>query len=156
MTRAQRWLGLAGWIAISFAAAAFGSLFPAQPYYSQLIKPEWAPPPSVFGPVWTLLYLLMGIAAWLVWKARDASSRSALTVFLIQLVLNAAWSWVFFGLRAPGAAMIEIAALLVAIVVTTILFWNVHRVAGLLMTPYFAWVCFAAVLNYRLWILNRN
>ena len=154
MSPAKRWLGLAGWILLSFTAAAIGSQFPAQPYFSELTKPSWAPPPWLFGPVWSTLYLLMGIAAWLVWTSSDARRRSALTVFVIQLVLNAAWSWIFFGLKNPGAALIEIVALLIAIVITTALFWRIRRAAGALMIPYVAWVTFATVLNATLWRLN--
>jgi translocator protein len=156
MTSTRKWLGLAIWIAIVFSAAWFGSHFTDSEWYQQLQQPAWAPPGWVFAPVWTLLYLLMAIAAWLVWTSYGwAGARFALTVFLVQLVLNALWSWIFFGLRQPGFALIEIVALWVLIAVTLVAFSRKRPLSGALLLPYLAWVSFAAALNFSLWMLNR-
>jgi benzodiazapine receptor len=115
------------------------------------------PPAWVFGPVWTVLYLMMGVAAWLVWRrGLDADGvRVGMAVFLIQLVLNGLWSILFFGMQQPGWALIEIIALWAAIGATIRLFWRVTPTAGALLLPYWAWVTFATVLNAALWWLNR-
>ncbi len=127
-------------------------------WYPTLAKPPFNPPAWVFGPVWTLLYIMMGVAVFFVWrKGLDADGvRIALTVFAIQLVLNGLWSILFFGLHAPGWALVEIILLWAAIGTTTWLFWRVAPVAGALMLPYWAWVSFATVLNASLWSLNRS
>jgi tryptophan-rich sensory protein len=146
-------------VGVCFAAAAVGALFtnPNVPgWYANLDKPSWTPPSWVFGPVWSLLYLLMGVSAWQVW--RKAGSRSAavpLVLFGIQLVLNMAWSGLFFGLRSPGAALVGIVFLWFSILATTIAFWRRSAPAGWLMLPYLAWVSFAAALNLAIWNLNR-
>ena len=126
-------------------------------WFPTLIKPWFNPPSWVFGPVWTLLYLMMGIAAFLVWQKgweREAV-RAALALFAIQLILNGLWSILFFGMRIPGLAFAEILLLWVSIGVTMVFFWRVAPVAGMLLLPYEAWVTFAAVLNGAIWILNR-
>lgn len=156
MNGARKWLGLIGWIALPLLAGVGGSMFPARDYYRVLETPSWAPPSWLFGPVWTTLYVLMGVAAWLVWMTDDSRKRSALTAFVVQLVLNFAWSWIFFGMRNPGAALVEILVLLAAIVVTAVLFWRVHRTAGVLLLPYLAWTSFATALNFSIWSLNRS
>jgi len=149
-------LGFAGWLLLCFAAAAFGSLFMPGEWYAQLKKPEWNPPNWLFGPVWSALYTMMAIAAWLIWRRGGfAAQRVPLGLFLLQLLLNAAWSPLFFGLRRPGLAFAEIVLLWLAILGTLIAFWKEHRVAALLLLPYLAWVTFAAVLNFTLWQLNR-
>ena len=139
-----------------FGAAAIGAQFTPGEWYSALEKPSWNPPAWVFGPVWTLLYTLMAIAGWLVWKADApaAARRMALTAFAIQLALNAAWSWLFFGLHRPGVAFAEIVTLWLAILATTLLFRRIRPSAAALLLPYLAWVAFAAVLNFTLWRLN--
>ena len=126
-------------------------------WYPTLAKPSFNPPPWVFGPVWTVLYLMMGVAAFLVWRlGRDTPGvRIALTVFVIQLALNGLWSLLFFGLRSPGLALVDIVALWLAVGATTWLFWRVAPAAGLLLAPYWAWVSFASVLNGAIWSLNR-
>lgn len=155
MADARRGLGFAGWVALPFLAAWFGSRFPAAGWYAELQKPEWSPPAWVFGPVWTVLYLLMGIAAGLVWKRYGFSgARTALGLFLAQLVLNALWSWLFFGLRLPGLAFGEIVVLGILILATAIAFWRKRPVAGALLVPYLLWVAFAAALNFSIWRLN--
>jgi len=127
-------------------------------WYPTLTKPSFNPPAWVFGPVWTLLYIVMGVAAFLVWrKGLDADGvRIALAVFAVQLALNGLWSILFFGMRAPGLALAEIILLWVAIGITTVLFWRVTAAAGTLLLPYLAWVSFAPVLNASLWWLNRS
>jgi len=127
-------------------------------WYPTLVKPSFNPPAWVFGPVWTLLYIMMGIAAFLVWRrGLDADGvKIALTVFAIQLALNGLWSILFFGLQAPGWALAEIILLWMAIGTATLLFWRVDPTAGLLLLPYWAWVSFATVLNASLWWLNRS
>ena len=148
-------IGLIFWIGVSLAAGWVGSNFLPGDWYAALEKPSWNPPNSVFAPVWTTLYVLMGVAAWLVWRRVGVSRRrAALGLFLFQLVLNALWSYLFFGVRSPGFALVEIVFLWGAIVATTIAFWRVSRPAGLLLMPYLAWVGFAAALNLQLWRLN--
>lgn len=152
---ARQWLGLGGFLLITFAAAAIGSQFMPGEWYARLAKPSWTPPSWLFGPVWTLLYVLMGVAAWLVWKDRGfAGARVALLLYGVQLVLNAAWSWLFFGLQRPGLAFAEILLLWSAILATLIAFWRHRKLAGALLVPYLAWVSFATALNWAIWQLN--
>jgi len=153
----QQVLGLVGWLLVSFAAAAIGSAASIQagPFYAQLVRPEWAPPASVFGPVWTVLYALMGIAAWLVWRIDGfRGARTALTLFLVQLAVNALWSWLFFAWHLGAASFADIVVLWVLIVATMITFWRISRLAAALLVPYLLWVSFASVLNYYMWQLN--
>jgi tryptophan-rich sensory protein len=148
-------LALAGWVLLCFAAAAFGGLFPPGEWYASLKKPSWNPPGWVFGPVWTALYAMMAVAAWLVWKRGGwAAQRRLLMLFLAQLILNAAWTPLFFGLHRPGLAFAEIVLLWLAIAATLAAFRPVNRVAAWLLAPYLAWVSFAAGLNFTLWRLN--
>ena len=150
-----QWLGLIGWIVVTFAAAAVGSQFMPGEWYAALQKPAWNPPSWVFGPVWTTLYLLMAIAAWLVWRAHGfAGAGAALTLYLVQLAANAAWSWLFFGRRDPGLAFADIVLLWVLIALTIALFHRHHRTAALLLVPYLLWVSFATALNFAIWRLN--
>ena len=132
-------VGLAGWVIVSFVAAAIGAAasIHAGPFYTQLVRPDWAPPASLFGPVWTILYVLMGIAAWLVWRVDGfRAARTALALFLAQLVLNALWSWLFFGWHLGALAFADILLLWVLIVATLLAFWRVKPMAGLLLVPY--------------------
>jgi tryptophan-rich sensory protein len=126
-------------------------------WYPSLVKPSFNPPAWVFGPVWTALYLMMGVAAFLVWRRGLGAEgvRAALLLFAVQLALNGAWSLLFFGLRSPAWALVDIVALWLAIGGTAWLFWRVLPAAGLLLLPYWAWVSFAAVLNAAIWSLNR-
>lgn len=126
-------------------------------WYPTLIKPSFNPPSWVFGPVWTVLYVLMGVAAFLVWKKGTETDgvKAALTLFAVQVALNGLWSILFFGLQAPALAFIEIIVLWIAIVATLAAFWRVAPTAGWLLVPYLAWVSFATVLNGSLWLLNR-
>ena len=140
-------------------AGIIGSLFTAQAitgWYATLVRPELAPPNWIFAPVWTSLYLLMGIALYLVWKkgVQTPGVRIALVLFAIQLVLNTLWSIVFFGLQDLTLALVEISILWVAILATMIAFARVSRTAAWLLVPYIAWVSFAAYLTYSFWVLN--
>jgi tryptophan-rich sensory protein len=147
-------------IVACLAAGAIGSVFTRSAiptWYATLEKPFFTPPNWLFAPVWTLLYILMGVAAFLVWRKglENRGVRIALIVFLIQLVLNALWSVVFFGLESPLYGLVVIAVLWIAILVTVIKFFRISRVASVLMWPYLLWVTFAAVLNSSIWMLNR-
>ena len=158
MTPRHPWIGLIVLLVICFGAAGLGSVAttPNIPtWYATLAKPSWNPPNWLFGPVWTTLYICMAVAAWLVWRQGGLQqARTPLTLFAVQLSLNAAWSWIFFGFHMPGAAFFEILALLAAIAATTIAFWSRSKAAGILMLPYLAWVAFASVLNFTIWRLN--
>ncbi len=150
-------IGLLIWLAIVFIAAAIGGAasITAEPFYLQLEQPEWAPPASIFGPVWSVLYALMGVAAWLVWCVDGFwGARPALTLFLLQLAVNVLWSWMFFGWHLGGLAFIDILLLLSLIVVMMIMFWHIRPLAAVLLIPYLLWVSFAAALNYSVWQLN--
>lgn len=150
--------GLVAWIAVTFAAAAIGSIasLEAGSFYGQLARPGWAPPASVFGPVWTVLYALMAVAAWWTWKAAGsfAAARAPLSAYLVQLALNALWSWLFFAWHLGGAAFADIVLLWLMLLVTIVGFWRTSALAGALMLPYLAWVTFAAFLNLSTWQLN--
>lgn len=144
---------------IAQAAGGIGALFTTAKiptWYAAIVKPAWQPPSWLFGPVWTFLFLLMGVASAIVWQRRGQSpvAAAALTAYMVQLALNILWSYLFFGLQSPGAAFIEIFVLIAAIIVTLVLFWRVTPVAGWLMVPYLAWVLFASYLNFTIWRLN--
>jgi len=153
-------VALAAFIALTFSAAGIGSAFTARSvrtWYPTLRKPPGNPPASYFGPVWTALYFLMTVSAWNVWRLGDGwdGASSAIIIFLIQLALNAAWSVIFFGLRRPGLALIEIVLLWAAILASVILFWRISALSGALLAPYLAWVTYATYLNAGIWRLNR-
>lgn len=145
---------LAGWLAASFVAAALGAVATRQApeFYAQLVRPDWAPPGWLFGPVWTLLYAMMAIAAWRVW--RKAGFGTALYLFLAQLALNALWSWLFFAWRLGGAAFGEILLLWLLIAATVAAFFRIDRLAAALLVPYLLWVSFACALTYAVWRAN--
>lgn len=146
---------LAGWLVLCFSAASLGAFFMPGEWYARLKKPSWNPPGWIFGPVWSSLYTMMAVAAWLVWKRGGfAAQRRPLRLFLVQLALNGAWSPLFFGLHRPGVAFAEILLLWLAIVTTLKAFRPVSRVGAWLLAPYLAWVTFAAVLNFTLYRLN--
>lgn len=149
--------GFIAWLAICFIAAAIGAVASVQAssFYLALSRPEWAPPASVFGPVWTVLYTLMAIAAWLVWRQGGYSgARAALNLFLAQLALNALWSWLFFAWHLGAAAFLNILFLWLLLVATVVAFWRTRPLSGMLLVPYLLWVSFAAVLNYTVWQMN--
>ena len=152
------WIGLIVLLVLCFAVAAVGGLAttPNIPnWYAGLAKPSWTPPDWIFGPVWSVLYLSMAIAAWLVWRqAGLAGAALPMALFGIQLLLNTLWSWLFFGLHSPSAALVDIILLWTAIVATTVAFWRRSMVAGILFLPYLVWVSFASVLNLAIWRLN--
>jgi len=144
-------------LGVTFSAAAAGGWASANApgFYALLNKPSWAPPATIFGPVWTVLYLFMAAAAWLVWKGgRKQEVRKALSFYLVQLVVNTFWTWFFFAWRQGGWALAEIVVLWVLILLTIIAFYRVRPLAGVLLFPYLVWVGFAAVLNAVLWRLN--
>jgi benzodiazapine receptor len=150
-------LGLICWLAIVFVAAAIGAAasVEASTFYAQLVRPAWAPPASAFGPVWSVLYLLMGLAAWLVWREQGATARvAALWLFMAQLCANALWSWLFFAWRNGALAFAEVLLLLVLIVATLAVFWRIRRLSGVLLLPYLAWVCLASALTWSVWQSN--
>lgn len=159
-------LKLAASVVVCLLAGTIGSLFtaPAIPgWYASLIKPEIAPPDWLFAPVWTGLFILMGISAWLVWQKLDARRvdrkrkneiKFALWIFAAQLALNILWSVIFFGLQNPGVAFVEIIILWLLILATILKFQKISRLAAWLLAPYIIWVTFAAYLNYFLWMLN--
>jgi tryptophan-rich sensory protein len=154
----MRWIGLLFWIVLCFAVAGIGGRWTASEvagWYRTLARPAIAPPDWIFGPVWSLLYFLMALAAWRVCLTAPSPARGwALGLFLAQLALNLAWSWIFFHKHAIGAALIEIAVLWAAIGATTLAFSRVEPVAAWLMAPYLAWVTFATALNVAFWRLN--
>ena len=154
----MHWLALVFWFVLCFAVAGIGGRWTAGEitgWYRTLARPAIAPPNWVFGPVWTLLYGLMALAAWRIWLAPPSPGRSwAIGLFLVQLALNLAWTWIFFRKHALGAALIEVVILWAAIGATTMAFSRVEVGAGWLMAPYLAWVSFATVLNAAFWQLN--
>src|SRR5690606_7491870 len=158
-TKQRQLMGLIGWLLVVFIAAGIGAAatVKAGDFYTQLMRPEWAPPSSVFGPVWTLLYTLMGFAAWLVWRAgKPVRINSILILFLVQLAFNSLWSWLFFAWQLGALAFFDIVILWVLVVATLVAFWRVVPLAGILLVPYLLWVSFAAALNYSVWQLNAN
>lgn len=158
MSGTRRWAALALWIGVSLAAGLVGNRVGGggdDQFYQRLDQPAWAPPPWLFGPVWIVLYVLMGIAAWLVWRERGfAGARLPLTLFLVHLVFNAAWTGIFFGLRMFGLAFAEIVVLWGLILWILVLFWRVRPLAGALFVPYLLWVTYAAALTFALWRMN--
>lgn len=145
-------VGLLGWLLAVFAAGAVGAVasVDAASFYAQLSKPSWAPPAWVFGPVWSVLYALMGVAAWLVWRSPGAK-KVALGLFGVQLAANALWSWLFFAWHRGALAAVEVLVLLALIVATVAAFWRSSRLAAALMLPYVLWVSFASVLTWVVW-----
>ena len=149
------WPGLALWLLACFAAPMLASWARPDGWYAALAKPAWNPPGWLFGPVWTVLYVLMGVAAWMVWRRGGwRTQRRPLSWFVAQLVLNTLWTPLFFGCHRIDLALLDIVVLWGAIVATIAAFWPVHRPAALLLAPYLAWVTFATVLTGTIWRLN--
>lgn len=150
--------GIVVWGGLTALAAAAGAAASvrAPSFYTALDRPSWAPPPELFSPVWTLLYLLMAAAAVIVWRARGwhGDGRSALLLYVVQLALNAAWTWIFFGMRNGALAFAEIIVLAIAIAMTMRAFWRIRPIAGMLLIPYLAWTTFAAALTWAVWQRN--
>ena len=137
MTVARLIFGAVGWLALTLGAAWLGSRYLPDEWYKSLNKPTWNPPNWIFAPVWSVLYLLMALAAWLVWKQYEwMGARLRLGLFVVQLLLNAAWTWTFFGLHRPDLALADILVLWAAILMTLILFWQLVPLAGILLLPY--------------------
>lgn len=150
-------LGFAACFLITLVAAVAGGAASvnARDFYANLLRPEWAPPGWLFGPVWTALYLMMAVAAFLIWRRGGwAGARTALSLFILQLALNALWTWLYFGWQLGAVSFAELLLLWLAVAGTAVLFWRMHRVAGALLLPYLAWVSFAGALNYVTWQLN--
>lgn len=146
---------LAIWLGICFATATIGGMAKPDTWYRNINKPTWNPPNWVFAPVWTILFIMMAIAAALVWSRRDTPGAGlAIACFVLQLVLNATWSWLFFGFHRPDLAFFEVIPFWFVIVLTTVLFWRISPTAGRLMVPYILWVGFASYLNFVLWRMN--
>lgn len=147
-------LGLIGWIVFSYSAALSAFFVSAEGWYAELQKPSWHPPAWVFGPVWTILYLMMGVAAWLVWRRGGwKANRVALTLFVVQWIFNAAWTPLFFGLHWAGVAFADIVLLWFTLLATIVAFARVDWKAAALMVPYLIWVSFASALNLAIWML---
>jgi tryptophan-rich sensory protein len=152
-------VGLLGWLLLSFAAAAIGAIASsdAGAFYEQLVRPGWAPPAWLFAPVWTVLYILMGVSAWLIWREFGfKEGKSPLALFSIQLGANALWSWVFFVWHQGALAFAEVTLLWCLIVATVGSFWRLNSVAAALLLPYLGWVTFACALTFAEWQLNPN
>ncbi len=157
MSLAERMFGLIAWLLLCFVAAGVGGVasIDAAVFYGRLTRPDWAPAATVFGPIWTLLYALMAVGAWLVWGQGGFRHHArALTVFIAQLALNALWTWLFFAWRSGAWALLDIVLLDVLIAATVVMFWRSHKMAGVLMVPYLAWVSYASALTWALLSLN--
>lgn len=157
-SRPRQLRGLVAWLALCFVAAGIGGIGSADApvFYAQLTRPAWAPPAWLLPLAWSLLYVMMAVSAWLVWRLPPASPGrpAALALFVAQLVANALWSWVFFAWRQGGAAFVEAMVLTGLVAATLVAFLRLHRVAAMLMVPYLLWVAFATALNWALWRAN--
>ncbi|MBH1626613.1 tryptophan-rich sensory protein [Stenotrophomonas maltophilia] len=157
MNKRTQAYGLLGWGAITFAAAALGAWAStsAASFYATLVLPAWAPPAGLFGPVWTLLYAMMALAAWLVWRERGwRGARPALWLYLVQLAVNALWSWLFFGWKLGALAFVDILVLVALVCATMLAFVRARPMAAVLLLPYLAWITFASALNFAVWRAN--
>ena len=153
-SRSNELIVLAGLLLLTFVAAAVGGIASANAgdFYTQLDRPSWAPPSWLFGPVWTALYVMMAIAAWLVWRAGGFDhARGPLLLYVVQLAANALWTWIFFAWRLGAIAFLEIVALWLVIALTIAAFWRVRALAGALLIPYILWVTYAAALTFAVW-----
>jgi translocator protein len=157
-SRPKQGLALAGWLLLCFAVAVLSSVISSRSiptWYAGLIKPPLNPPTQVFGPVWTILYALMAVSAWIVWKSRPSPCRRrGLLLFCVQLGLNVLWTWSFFGRHQILTAFIDIVVLWIGIFLTILTFRKMSKTAAWLLVPYLAWVTFAAYLNLAMWRLN--
>lgn len=157
MNKRTQAYGFLGWGAITFAAAALGAWAStsAASFYATLVLPAWAPPARLFGPVWTLLYAMMALAAWLVWRERGwRGARPALWLYLVQLAVNALWSWLFFGWKQGALAFVDILVLVALVCATMLAFVRARPMAAVLLLPYLAWITFASALNFAVWRAN--
>jgi benzodiazapine receptor len=155
----KKYAGLVGWLLLSLMTGSLGAIASvnAKQFYSQLTQPSWAPPSWVFAPVWSILYVMMGLAAWLVWQSNSlGKTRFALTLYMLQLALNALWSWIFFAWHQGALAFAEILVLWVLIAAVIVAFWRMSVLAAALMFPYLLWVTFATALTFAIWRLNAG
>ena len=151
----HQWLALVGWLVLCFAASITSVFVSTTGWYAGLHKPSWNPPGWIFGPAWTLFYVLMAVAAWLVWREGGWKRQLLpLGLFLLQWLLNALWMPLFLGLHRSSLAFVEIISLWLVLAATLRSFWQVRKTAGVLLVPYLAWVTFAAMLNFTIWRLN--
>ncbi len=149
-------VALGGWILLSMLAGVSGGVARPDAWYDGIRKPRWNPPNWVFAPAWTILYVTMGVAAWMVWSRREeAAVGLALGLFVVQLLFNSAWSWIFFRFRRIDLAFYELVAMWLLVLATLLAFWSIRPAAGQLLVPYLLWVTFAGYLNLTLWRLNR-
>ena len=154
-SKTRQVVGLIGWLALSFAAAGTANFVSIDGWFAGLNRPVWNPPSWLFGPVWTVLYAMMAVAAWLVWREGEWNKRRwALGMFFVQWLFNALWTPVFFGAHCIGLAFLNIALLWCALAATIMLFWRMNAKAGMLLLPYLAWVSFALALNLAIWRVN--
>jgi tryptophan-rich sensory protein len=155
----KRWLPLGLFLGLALAAAGLGALATAtsvDTWYVTLRKPQWTPPDWIFAPVWAVLYLLMAVATWRAWRTGDALvARRTVSLYSAQLTLNVLWSILFFRMRHPAAALVEIVVLWTVLVIILFRYWRIDRLAAVLWMPYVAWITFAAALNGAIWSLNR-
>ncbi|MCC8537943.1 TspO/MBR family protein [Xanthomonas axonopodis pv. poinsettiicola] len=157
ISKKARWVGLLGWLALCYAVAGLGAMasLQAASFYAELVRPAWAPPGWLFGPVWTVLYGMMAVSVWLVWRRGGwTGARAALILFVAQLALNGLWSWLFFAWHLGAWAFADIVALWLVLAATIAAFAKRHALAAWLLVPYLAWVSFAAALNFSVWQLN--
>lgn len=158
MSVSKQILGLVFFLAICLGVGGIGAMATTPEidgWYRDLQKPSWNPPSWVFGPVWTTLYILMAVAAWFVWRKQGfKGAELPLSLFGVQLLLNLAWSWIFFHFHKPGWAFAELVILWLFILATVVTFFRMTRTAGLLLLPYLGWTTFASVLNFTIWRLN--
>ncbi len=153
----QPYLVFLGFVVACFATALSGAFFRPGRWYEDLVKPSWRPPSWLFGPVWAVLYAMIAVSGWLIWRELGwAAGALPLGLYALQLLLNGLWSAIFFGLRRPGLACFEMVFLWLSILGLIALFYPVHRGAALLLVPYLAWVSFAFLLNFAIWRLNAR
>ncbi len=150
----NHWGSLIIFLLLVIGVSFFAAQFTPGEWYAGLVKPAWNPPNWLFAPVWSLLYVMIAVAGWQVWMSDHSRRALALVLWSAQLVLNAAWSWLFFGLERTGVAMFELAALLVLVIVTAAVFRDIRRSASILLLPYIAWLGYALSLNVAIWRLN--
>jgi translocator protein len=157
MNKSRQIAGLAVSLLVVFGIASLGGFLTnlsVATWYPSLDKPSWTPSGATIGTVWTILYTVMGFAAWIVWRSCSGGRQLPLLIYGVQLLLNVGWSALFFGLRSPGLALLEICILWLAILATSLTFWKESKLAGVLMVPYLFWVGFAGVLNAVIWKMN--
>jgi tryptophan-rich sensory protein len=152
---ASSWWALAGFIVVCFLSTVATARFRPDDWYERLVQPSWRPPNWLFAPVWTFLYLTIAVSGWLVWRERGfADAIWPFAIYAIQLVLNGIWTPIFFGMKRPDLAFVDIVLVWLSIVATIVVFYPISGVAGLLLLPYLAWVTFATALNFAIWRLN--